>query len=956
MPESPTTPSPSGPPAEQTASRRSNARAYAIGVVIYALVFLLAFRYFIIYEKSFVWIPDGAAQHFPALYYFNRIVRAFLAHPSAGFPFWSWDLGLGADTIGALSFYVLGDPFALVSLLFPMHSMELAFTVAAIVRIACAGLFSAMYIRKMGARPTSVLIGSLIYSFTTFTIYSTMHHPMWATALALFPLMLLGVEYALERRRYWVLVLAVFLSAVGNYYFFYMAALTLVVYAVARYFELTPTSSRWRDLLPMAARVAGCVVLGILFAAPLLAPSAAAVLDTARRQVAFHPELFFTLREYGRTLAAVMSTVIAPNSVVLGFAPLALLLVPVIYLRKGNGALKWMLFFLPLALASPVLSSAYNAFTFPTGRFGFHWLLFLALATALLLSDDRPLRGVEVAVTGVIYALVWALVFISDVPINAILIMPCILGALTWLVFFIEWWLARTQGRHGRRNRLEAADPTATAPDRRTEWAMPVTRWALLALVIVGIGAFATLAHGEQYRNYLKDDIDAGKVMSTYLDEPGTAAASLEDTSFYRVMDSQPHFYNDGLVQEIRGTAYYFSVLDKDVTDFIVDNDIRGGWSSFAYSGVDDRAALGELATDKYYTAEASRTAYVPFGYELLKREKQGDVYENRYALPIGFLYDATIPRSEFETLPLVARQMAMLEGAVVDDGTKLPLRSVTPSVTVVDVPFSYTATGCVADVAAGRIEKLAVDSGLNLRFSAPKDAELYIHLDDFDDVPTSPWERRAYLLGKDPTPQKVAALKLKDKLWWRPLQLLTTYSAGGVTKSESWQSPEYPYYWGNRTQLINLGYKTSVTTTATMRFDVPGTLTFSSLKVLALPMADYPARAEKLRADAMTDVSVGMNRLSGTITAEKPALLFLSVPFSRGWQAFVDGQPVSTVRVNTAFTGIPISPGTHSIEMRYTTPWLAAGLLGFALAFALSLVAWLVGRRVRREGAKARA
>jgi len=934
------------------ASRLRGARNFVIGAAIFAVVFVLAFRYLAIYHKSLVWIPDGADQHFPALYYFNRIVRGFLKNPGGGFPFWSWDLGLGADTIGALSFYVLGDPFALISLLFPMRSMELAYMVLFVVRIAAAGAFSAMYLRKMGARSFATLAGSLVYSFTTFTIYSTMHHPMWATGLALFPLLLLGAEFALERRRHWVLVLAVFLSAVGNYYFFYMGALTLVLYAVARYFELTPRETRWRDLLPQAARVAGCVVLGVLFAGPLLFPSAAAVLDTARRQVAATPHLLFSVREYGRMLAALVSTAIGPNSVVLGFAPLALLLVPALFMRRGNSALKVMLIAFPLFMASPLASSIYNALTFPTGRFGFHWLLFLALGVALLLSDDTPFSGRELVAMIVAYALMWALVFSADVPIGPVLYVPCAVGVVTWTVLAAEWWFAPKPSRRAAAAADAGANPDSSPRQPRDDWAVPVTRWVVLGMLVAGIAVAATLSHGASYGNYLKDNIAAGQVLKTYLDEPGAVAASIDDSAFYRVMDSDPAHYNDALVQRFRSTAYYFSVLSAGVTNFIVDNDIRGGWSSFTYSGLDDRAALGELAAAKYYVAAPDRAAYVPFGYRLLEESRKGNLYLNEYALPVGFLYDATISRTAFEALPLVERQQAMLESAVVEDGAGLALPSVAPSVTVVDVPFSYEATGAVADLAAGRIEKLVANSRLDLRFSAPAGSELYIHFDRFDDVPSSPMQRKDALLGKNPTPEALTALELKDRLWWQPLQLRTWYAAGGPPKAELWQTPAYPYYWGNRTQLVNLGYKESVATTASVRFEVPGTLTFKSLKLLAVPMADYAARVEKLRASAMRDISVGNGLVRGTITAEKPALLFLSVPYSSGWRAYVDGKPARTMRVNSAFIGVPVEAGQHSVALRYATPGLAAGVAGLAAACVLALGAWVLGRARRRSRA----
>ncbi len=935
--------------APQPSQQWRAARNVAIGSVIFSAVFAVAFRYFAIYHKSLVWVPDGAAQHFPSMYFLNQIVRQFLHNPGQGFPFWSWQLGLGADTISTLSFYVVGDPFVPISLLFPMRSLELAYTVVYIVRIACAGVFSAMYLRKMGARPISALAGSLIYCLATFTLYSSTRHPIFATALALFPLLLLGAEYALERKRSWVLVVAVFLGAVGNFYFFYMEALTLVIYVIARYFETTPREDRWRRLAPDGLRIAGSVALGILLAGPVLLPSAAAIFTTVRRQIAFAPHLFFSLQDYGRYLAALVSTAIGPNSTVLGFAPLGFVVIPAVFMRRGNTALKVMLAAFPFLLGLPVVSAVYNGFTFPSGRYGFEWGLFIALAVGLLLADDNAFSGRELGAMLAAYVVMWACVFMSDVPINAVLTMPFAIGLLTWGVFVLEWLLAR-RGGTVRESRREARNPTPRSKQR--DWNVPPTRWAVFALLVAGIVAAGGLTHDARYANSLRDNLAVGQVLNTYLKAPGALASGISDDTFYRVQDSEPLFYNDALVQHFRPTSYYFSLLNGNVTNFIVDNDIRGGWSSFSYSGFDDRAALDEITAVKYYTAAGKRSGYVPYGYDLVKKSSKGGLYENRYSLPLGFVYDHIISRAAFEALPIIARQQAMLEGAVIEDGSGISLPSVVPSVTVVDVPFSVVATkGADVDLAAGRIVKLAANSRIDLRFSAPVDAELYVQLAGFDDVASSPLERRDYLLGPNPTPAAVAALKAKNRLFWTPVQVKTWYTAGGPEKSELWQTPAYPYYWGNRTQTVNLGYQRSVVTTATMRLEVPGTLTFRSLKVLAVPMASYVSRVAPLRANPMREIRVGNNTVAGEVDSPRAGLLFLSIPFSSGWRATVDGKPARTVRANTAFTGIPVTAGKHAIELRYTTPGFALGSLvaGVALLLSAMLLALAATRR-RRE------
>ncbi len=178
-----------------------------------------------------------------------------------------------------------------------------------------------------------------------------------------------------------------------------------------------------------------------------------------------------------------------------------------------------------------------------------------------------------------------------------------------------------------------------------------------------------------------------------------------------------------------------------------------------------------------------------------------------------------------------------------------------------------------------------------------------------------------------------------------------TAYRAGLIRKSEIWRTPESPYYWGDRSQTVNLGYQTGKVTTIGIEPARKGALTFKSLKVLAMPLKDYPAAVNALKANAMRDIELGTNRVSGRVNSPRPGLLFLSIPYSSGWSATLDGEPVEVLRANTAFSGIAVPAGEHTVVLRYVTPGLREGLLLAGLA-ALGGVAAIVIVTYRRRRA----
>ena len=72
---------------------------------------------------------------------------------------------------------------------------------------------------------------------------------------------------------------------------------------------------------------------------------------------------------------------------------------------------------------------------------------------------------------------------------------------------------------------------------------------------------------------------------------------------------------------------------------------------------------------------------------------------------------------------------------------------------------------------------------------------------------------------------------------------------------------------------------------------------------------------------------------------------MFLSEPFYPEREAFVDGQLVTPVRADLAFTAVPVPAGSHQIELHYapTSFRLGLGLSG------LTVIAWAGLSRRRR-------
>ena len=74
-------------------------------------------------------------------------------------------------------------------------------------------------------------------------------------------------------------------------------------------------------------------------------------------------------------------------------------------------------------------------------------------------------------------------------------------------------------------------------------------------------------------------------------------------------------------------------------------------------------------------------------------------------------------------------------------------------------------------------------------------------------------------------------------------------------------------------------------------------------------------------------------------ITLEKPQLVFYSVPYSEGWTAEVNGQPVDIEKVSYGFMAVKADQGENKIVFRYETPGLKIGIVVSAAGIAMLIV-----------------
>lgn len=68
--------------------------------------------------------------------------------------------------------------------------------------------------------------------------------------------------------------------------------------------------------------------------------------------------------------------------------------------------------------------------------------------------------------------------------------------------------------------------------------------------------------------------------------------------------------------------------------------------------------------------------------------------------------------------------------------------------------------------------------------------------------------------------------------------------------------------------------------------------------------------------------------RIQGTVEAERAGLLFLSIPYDKGWTIKVDGKTVEPYKIFDTFLSVHMTAGSHEVSLEYMPQGLKAGVM----------------------------
>lgn len=154
---------------------------------------------------------------------------------------YSWTSGLGGSFLGNL-FNYCSSPFAVLMFIMGHKNMPEAIALMFAFKAALSAGSFTYYVNKSNReiKKESIAFG-LMYAFSAYFIaYSW--NIMWLDAVAVFPLVMLGIENIINKNKPGLYVIAMTYTMITNYYMAYMVCILSVMYFLVYYFgryELT---------------------------------------------------------------------------------------------------------------------------------------------------------------------------------------------------------------------------------------------------------------------------------------------------------------------------------------------------------------------------------------------------------------------------------------------------------------------------------------------------------------------------------------------------------------------------------------------------------------------------------------------------------------------------------------------------------------------------------------------
>lgn len=915
----------------ENGKQRYRAKDYMMYLICYTVLFFVAsviiFYPFLQEENCLIWKIDGVPQYMLWLQYTGEYLRDMikqLFHGQFHLKLYDFSIGMGGD----IRSFVKMEPIGFLSIFMTKGvSTWQAYSLLTLLRIYLIGLSFSCYGFYKKCSRTQVMAGSFIYAFSMYTFFQVVRHPQFAVPVILLPLLLIGLEQVMKKQNTLFFTLMVAVSLLSSYYFLYMNTIIMGCYVLIRIPEIYDRD-RIRNFFQVLGRIIVSYIFGCLMTIVTFIPSIAGFFLSARSGGSEGSSVALNLLSYGKMrLPALFRSLISPmqSAGALTTITVAVIVIPAIASLctrkwKEKRSTKIALILGILFLSFPIFGYIFSGFSAVNNRWCYAFVFLMAVIVMFELERMTHM-GKLAYVVGLIFTAGYGACWICFYPEKKMMGVSWFLLVAVMVLLGVLKLIPKCSKQIGM------------------AMLCVVT---VLSVSVNGWYTFSATKGGLVNEFQSRHTADGYFTSSRY-----QYLTDIEDDSFYRTdTDMMYNNYNNTSVAlDYNGISLYNSTIGKNTIEYFTESESVGISAINRTLSMDNRTSQEALACVKYFITTKNNSQNVPYGFEkneeLSSANESYDIYENEYILPIRYTYDTVITESDYDALPALEKQEVSMERAVLAEEDLDKMGNTLPNV-----------KGESGDVSQGSIVITGVDEGIE-----ETSPQVY-HTNKKMKEETKIVDGREVTVDVSPkihfqTKSKAGCevyLRLKGLTFDRDVRTDFNVYIDGVDKRAIVRSDQDTYGLGMTDYLVNLGYfENEETIEGTFSLANKGTFSVDGYEVYYVSMEDYPEEIEALKEDSLDNVSVEDGRVEGDIQLDEDRYLAFSIPYHIGWKAYVDGKEVELYRTNTMYMGLPLTKGTHTILLEYTSPGLSVGFVVSGLSILLFLVLvfrWMWNRK----------
>ncbi|AJA47769.1 hypothetical protein CPAST_c16990 [Clostridium pasteurianum DSM 525 = ATCC 6013] len=796
---------------------------------------------------------------------------------------YSWNAGMGLSLIGLIAYY-LSSPITFILLIIPKEYLTDGILLMIMIKISLSGSTFAAYIKyKFKRNDISILIFSLFYALMSYSIVYS-YNLMWLDGVFLLPIVLIGVEKVIRENKYIFLIITYILLFISNFYIGYMDALFSFIYFIAIYF-IENVKFSFRDFFKKLYMYILSSILAIGCTAFIMIPTYYSLKAGESPFMNNLPGLGINFNIFDLFSKLLIGSYDRPTdglpNIFCGL--LVILILPLFYVNfkiklKEKFIYTALFLIMLISMENSLINVVWHAFHIPNCfpyRYSFLTSFIMILISYRVYMNFKYIKLSQLFKSYIFIGFI--VVIIQKFGYNYLDVKSYYLTFIFLTIYFLIF---------------------AFKINYSKKYSKIITLILILTVFCEMFASSLMLYNSVNRMLGFSDKKDYINYVKNY--KPIFEDVQNKDKTFYRMEKNFSMTHNDPLSLEYNGIASFTSTANQGLNNTLNSLGFYGAASSqeMEYKGA--TIVTDSIFGIKYIVSQDNINNY----YKEYKKYHNAAVYENSFALPIGFMvsdsvYSVNFSNNFFENQNEVLNKMVGNKDKV----------SYFNRIKNVNIKLNNVSISKENGMEIYTKINPNIEGSIEYSFNSEKDYPIYMYLNGIQNG-------------------ELAQVYLDNKLLDN--NYIHYYYKSYILEADN------SYKESNKSKIVKIVLKNN-------RLPLKDSLFYY------LDMNNTEKALGELNNNSFNIKEYGENLIKGNINVTNKKVLYTSIPYDSGWSVKVDGKKADIKKSLNAFISVELQEGSHEIAFEFLPKGFKAGVL-ISLISIFIFIAVILLRHIKKR------